>query len=292
MYVLKSMTGKTVVITGATSGIGLSSLIALAQEGAFVIGVGRNKQRCLEAENMLRSACPDARSLYLIADLSLQSQVRRLATEVDLELKKQGINALDVLVNNAGGYFGQYEQTEEGIERTLAVNHLAPFILTHELLPLLKNAPLARVIAVSSASHYNTWLDINRLNKPLIYVGICAYKVSKLANVLFTYELNRRLSQTSVRAFAVDPGLVNTEIGTKGTRGLSYLIWKTQQRKGVPPELPAKTVLFLSSEKSIQNVSDYYWCDCQPKIPSRLAQREDVAMRLWEKSERLCGIKS
>jgi NAD(P)-dependent dehydrogenase (short-subunit alcohol dehydrogenase family) len=133
-------------------------------------------------------------------------------------------------------------------------------------------------------------LNLRRLNKPLFYFGLQAYRVSKLANVLFTYELNRRLKDTSVRAFAVDPGLVNTEIGMKQTSGLTYFVWNDRRRKGTQPEVPAKTIAFLSREKSLQDEKHYYWRDCRPKQPSRQAQREDLAKDLWEVTAKMCGI--
>jgi NAD(P)-dependent dehydrogenase (short-subunit alcohol dehydrogenase family) len=138
------MGGKTVVITGATSGIGLASMVALAREGASIIGVGRNEERCLAAKKLVLKECPQAQVDYLLADLSLQSQVRMLAEDIRSTLNNMGRKWLDVLVNNAGLYSGKLVWTKDGIELTLAVNHIAPFLLTHELLPLLKNAPLGR----------------------------------------------------------------------------------------------------------------------------------------------------
>jgi retinol dehydrogenase 12 len=282
------LTGKTVVVTGATSGIGLQAAITLAGQGAFVIGVGRSPQRCLQAEASIRAACPTARVHYLLADLSRMDQVRALAASVYSELKARSIPALDVLVNNAGVYSARYVRTVDGFELTLAVNHFAPFLLTHELMPLLTAAASGRIITVSSDSHYLTFLDLPRLNHPLIYIGFWAYKVSKLANVLFSQELNHRLAGTSARAFALDPGLVNTEIGLKTNDRLAALVWKLRMRQGKSPEVPVRTLLYLVTQSTLPDA--IYWRDSRPKTPSRQARRADLARQLWDLSSRLCAL--
>jgi retinol dehydrogenase 12 len=282
------LTGKTVLITGATSGIGLQAALTLAGQGAFVVGAGRSLQRCLQAEASIRAACPSAQVHYLLADLSRMDQVHALAASVRDVLRSRSLPALDVLVNNAGVYSARYVRTVDGFELTLAVNHFAPFLLTHELLPFLTAATSGRIITVSSDSHYLTFLDLPRLNHPLIYIGFWAYKVSKLANVLFSQELNRRLAGTSARAFALDPGLVNTEIGLKSGDRLAALVWKLRMRQGKSPEVPVRTLLYLASQASLPDA--IYWRDCHPKTPSRQAQRADLARQLWDLSSRLCDL--
>ncbi len=281
---------KAVVVTGATSGIGYQAALEFAVHGAFVIGVGRNKERCAQAETNIRAAYPEAQVCFLLADLSLQSQVRRLAGEILQELQRAGFQSLDVLVNNAGLYSGKYVLTPDGVELTLAVNHIAPFLLTHELLPPLTAASAGRVLTVSSGSHYGAALDIQRLNHPPLYFGLWAYGTSKLANVLFTRELNRRAARTPLRAFAVDPGLVNTQIGSKGAGFLTGLVWKLRSSSGVSPEVPVRTILFLAGDPSVQDSREIYWYDCRSKLPSRQAQREDLARELWRASCQMCGI--
>jgi len=289
-----NLSGKTVVVTGATSGIGLQAAITLACQGAFVIGVGRDLQRCLQAEASIRATCSEAHAeaqvRYLLANLSQMSQVRALAASVRSELNSRHMAALDVLVNNAGTYSARYVLTADGFEQTMAVNHFAPFLLTHELLPLLNAAPSGRIITVSSGSHYGAFLDMARLNHPLIYNGLWAYKVSKLANVLFSLELNHRLrlADTHARAFALDPGLVNTDMGAKTGDWLSTLVWKYRRRGGASPEVPVRTVIFLASQASLPDA--IYWRDSHPKTPSRQAQRADLARGLWEISSRLCAV--
>jgi NAD(P)-dependent dehydrogenase (short-subunit alcohol dehydrogenase family) len=285
-----SLHNQTAVITGTTAGIGFASALALAKNGARVIGVGRHPQRCAEAERLLRSASPSGQVRCLTADLSLQRQVRDLAVAIRSQLAEWGAEGLEILVNNAGTYSQSYRKTTEGIELTLAVNHLAPFLLTHELQPQLMAARGARVITVSSDSHYRTWLDPRRLNRPLLYLGLWAYKESKLANVLFTVEFNRRYAQFGLRAFAVDPGLVRTDIGLKGQPAFSRFIWRLRQRAGVEPETPARTILYLSSQPGFATTSAVYWYNCQPKQPSPQAINANTARELWQVSCALCGI--
>jgi retinol dehydrogenase 12 len=282
------LSGKTALVTGATSGIGLQAAATLAKLGAFVIGVGRSPQRCLQAEASIRAASPQARVRYLLSDLSQMSQVRSLAASVRSELNSNSIPALDLLVNNAGVYSSIYVRTVDGFELTMAVNHFAPFLLTHEMLPLLAGAASGRIITVSSGAHYGATLDMKRLNHPLIYFGLWAYKASKLANVLFTVELSRRLAGTSARAFALDPGLVNTDMGEKAGDWLSALVWNRRKRGGAAPEVPVRTVVYLASQASLPEA--IYWRDCRPKTPSRQAQRADLARQMWELSNQLCGV--
>jgi len=281
---------KTALITGATSGIGLYTLIGLARQGVHVIGVGHNQEHCRSAEKIVNDEVPGARVKFLLAELSLQQQVRKLAVQVRTYLDEQAIPALDILVNNAGIYSQKLTRTAEGIEKTLAVNHLAPFLLTHELLSLLDAAPAARVITVSSASHYHANIHPHRLNHPFIYIGFLRYFTTKLANVLFTFEFNRRMQGSGVHALALDPGLVNTNIGLKEPGMLSHLVWKRRLRLGVSAQVPAQTAVYLCLEESLRHTGHLYWREMQPKTPSKKAQDENLARQLWEVSCQLCGI--
>jgi len=287
----QNLSGKTVVVTGATSGIGLALAEALARGGAHVIGVGRSEERSARTRAHLQELANGAGASSCTADLSSLVQVRSLAKEIRLQLAAQGKSSLDALVNNAGTFTYWLTITPEGFEKQWAVNHLAPFLLTHELLPLLQAAPAARVVTVSSGSHYNTrlrWEDIQLRRR---YSGLLAYKQTKLANVLFTAELNRRLAAGStVRAFAADPGLVKTEIGFKENPGLVRWVWDRRRASGVTPEFSAQGILYLVSEPSIQDSPECYWKDGRPKRPSRYALDAEVARRLWELSAQMCGI--
>lgn len=284
---------KIIVITGATSGIGLATAKEMAGKGAYVIAAGRSEERCLKAEDEIRQTFPHAKVHYLTADLSSLSEVKILASKIREKLSADGLNRIDVLINSAGTVSSWYVSTVDGFELQFAVNHLAPFRLTYELMPLLRQSQKGTVIAVSSGSHYRTkihWRDILLRKR---YNCLLAYKQSKLANVIFATELNRRLIQSGspIRAFAADPGLVNTDIGLKGTSSIVKRVWKMRSSRGTPAEQPAHAIAYLASEPSVHRTGEVYWKDCTPLKPSRYSQLEEVGSRLWELSERMCGIK-
>jgi NAD(P)-dependent dehydrogenase (short-subunit alcohol dehydrogenase family) len=283
--------GKTFVVTGATSGIGLAAARLLAGQAAFLIGVGRSAERCARIESELHSTFPQAQVVYCVADLSLQEQVRMLAADIKAKLAEHHCKSLDGLINNAGTFTYRRTLTSEGFEMQWAVNHLAPFLLTHELLPLLQAARVARVVTVSSGSHYHTRLNWKDIQLKHSYNCLLAYKQTKLANVLFTAELNRRLGrQSTLRAFAADPGLVFTDMGFKGNPRLVRWFWDRRRRGGVAPEQSARGVVYLATEPSIQDSTEIYWKDFHPKMPNPYALNEMVAQRLWNLSEQMCGI--
>jgi NAD(P)-dependent dehydrogenase (short-subunit alcohol dehydrogenase family) len=291
------LAGKTIVVTGATSGIGLAIAERLVSLGAAVIGVGRSQDRCQEVQDLLLRSNPGAEVIYCVADLALQSQVRSLGGEIREILAAGGKASLDGLINNAGTFTWWLTLTPEGFEMQWAVNHLAPFLITHELSPFLRNAPAARVITVSSASHYHGRLNWDDLQLRRRYNGLRAYENTKLANVLFTLEFNRRISPASpVRAFAADPGLVKTDIGLKGTPALVRTIWQWRRRGGASPQKSAAGIVLLLSdlsshgETSPQDWPAVYWKEGQPQPASRFALDKQAAARLWQQSEQMCGI--
>lgn len=281
---------KNILVTGATSGIGFHAALDLAGKGANVIGAGRDAARCEAARQRILSQYPQAKVTFLVADLSSQRQVKSLAEGVEKLVQENSTSHLDVLVNNAGLVSDKKRYTEDGIELTFAVNHLAPFMLTQRLLPVLSASSDSRVITVSSNSHYNTWFNPQRASNPIVYNLLWAYKVSKLSNVLFTAEFNRRNPDTNIHAYAVDPGLVNTDIGLKGNGSLVYWFWSLRQKNGTAAEVPVRTITHLVTE--IRGIVDphLYWKNSQPKLPSRAALNPDLAKRLWEESCRLCEI--
>jgi retinol dehydrogenase 12 len=281
---------KTVVVTGATSGIGYQTALDFARRGDFVIGVGRNTKRCSDAQMKILETVPGARIRFLTADLGSQQQIKSLAAQIEKLLDENHFTGLDVLVNNAGLYMGKKEITADGIETTFAVNHIAPFLLTNLLMTRLASSPDSRVITVSSDSHYHTRLNLEKAKNPGFFFGLWAYQESKLANILFSLELNRLNKRHSPHAFAVDPGLVNTEIGAKKTGWLANLVWRYKMKKGKSPEIPAKTILFLADDLAALNSTAVYWHDCKPKIPSQEALIPNSAHLLWIESCKLCGI--
>ena len=282
---------KTFVITGATAGIGLATAENLVRQGAAIIGVGRSAERCRAAEKALQQINPDAAVQFLCADLSLQREVHRLAEEIRGLLAAQGKTALDGLANNAGTFTYWLTLTAEGVEMQWAVNHLAAFLLTHELLPLLEAAPASRVVTVSSGSHYSGRLNWDDPQLRRRYNGLRAYENTKLANVLFTCELNRRIAgRSGLRAFAADPGLVKTDIGMKGTPALVNWIWKLRRSGGITAEETARGIAFLLTDPAIQNSTEPYWKHSLPKRPSRHALDEAAARHLWQLSEQMCGL--
>ncbi|KAF0109856.1 MAG: Short-chain dehydrogenase/reductase SDR [Chloroflexi bacterium] len=285
-----SLIGKTVVVTGATSGIGYQTAFDFAREGAFLIGVGRNPQRCAEARNNILEQLPKANVYFLTADLASQKQIHSLADQIEALLDEKHFKALDVLVNNAGLYMPKRVFTEDGVETTFAVNHIAPFLLTCLLLPRLVHSKTSRVITVSSHSHYQTRFNPEKAKRPAFYFGFWAYKVSKLSNILFSSELNRLQKNNPPHAFAVDPGLVNTDIGSKGTDGLVSAFWQSRAKLGVSPEVPAQTILYLASEPDLQESKEIYWYECKPKKPGNEAMNQKTARRLWVESCRICGL--
>ncbi len=283
-----NLIGKTVVITGATSGIGLRAVEMFVQQGAFVIGIGRSKKKNQQASDKIHKSNPKGAAVYLLADLAHQEQVRGLGDVIPAVLAERGFSWLDVLINNAGVYLEKKHLTADGVEMTFAINQLAPFLLTHELLPLLESSKNARVMTVSSYSHRNTPINLKRIANPHPYLGLLAYKRSKLCNILFTYELNRR--SKALLALAVDPGLVNTDIATKGGRGISAWVWRRRRLKGTSADVPGETLLYLAGNTQIDASHSYYFRDCKAITPSHHARSEVLARELWTLSCQLTGI--
>lgn len=282
---------KTILITGATSGLGLAAIKGLVQKGHLLIGVARSSEKIAATEKAIREQFPDAKVQFIKADLSSQSEIRTLEIQVSATLEAWGLDHLDVLVNNAGAVTSWYTPTEDGIELQFAVNHLAPFLLTHLLLPYLQRAPQGRVLTVSSRSHRHTRIHWDDVMFSHHYGTLKAYKQSKLANVLFTLEFNRRYAaSTAMRAYAVDPGLIKTQIGAKGTNGFVKWFWDNRSSHGNPPEVPAETIIYLACQPNLPDENQWYFKDCHPVEPSRYSQREEPARRLWALSAELCGM--
>jgi len=282
---------KTFVITGATSGIGLAILEGLLEKELNVIGIGRSPERCTQQLERLREIYSQGKVAYIVADLSLQADIRQAAGEIKNMLKEWEAVGLDGLVNNAGTFTFWQTLTPEGFETQWAVNHLAPFLLTNLLLPALNKSADARVITISSGSHYGAklnWSDIQQLGR---YNPLKAYKNTKLANVLFTAELNRRLGHDSpIRGAAADPGLVNTNIGGKTESRLAKRIWACRRKSGLPAAQAAVGIIKLLLASNWKTKNEIYWKHGKPKKPNPFALDQNHGWRLWEISARMTGI--
>ena len=278
---------KTIIVTGATSGIGYAVCRALLKSGERVLGVGRTKEHCEQAISRLREETPEADVAFFTADLMQQSQVLRVAEELAGYLDLHCGGALEVLVNNAGGVRSWYATTEEGIEQQFALNHLSSFLLTWRLLPYLQQGG-GRVLFTGSDSHRHMSIHWRDIMFQMRYSPLMAYKQSKLCNLLFAGELNRRYRDAGVRAFVVDPGLVNTEIGNKQTGGLVSRFWTLRARHGISPDEAAKTYLYLCREQNPPEA--LYFKACAARRTSRQAENEQEAQNLFLLSQRLCGI--
>jgi retinol dehydrogenase 12 len=276
---------KTIAITGGSSGIGYETARALARMGHRVVVLARNPDKGKQACDAIGTE--GRKPELVVAELSSQASIRRAAEQI-----LRDFDPVDVLIHNAGAWYSDFVLTEDGVERMLAVNHLAGFLLGHLLLPSLVRSGRGRIITVSSDSHFHGKMHWDDLQLSRNYHGLRAYAQSKLANVLFTYELDRRLKQRGlpVSTYAVQPGLVKTDIGVKHTISLHALAWKIRRLGGVSPEKGAETSVYLASSGDVALQSGLYWDKCKPKASSRDSHNEEYGRRLWEISEKLCGI--
>jgi len=278
------MAGKTVLITGATSGIGRATALGLARMGAHLAITGRDRGRTEDAAREIRAAGGGEVDV-LVADLSSQSEVRRLAEEV-----LHSLSRIDVLINNVGGYWDTRHVTVDGLERTFALNHLAPFLLTNLLLDKLKQSAPARVVTVSSNAHAAGRIDFGDLQGERSYSGARAYSQSKLANILFSYELARRLPATSVTANALHPGLVNTSFGAEDPAGVQKLLVPLLRPFMKSPARGAATSIHLASAADLERVTGRYFANSKPTRSSKPSYDEAAAARLWQVSGDLVDL--
>ena len=281
-----AMQGKVCLITGATSGIGLVTARELARQGARVLLVGRNPHKCADTVEQIRAGTGNRQVEALLADLSSQEQIRALARQLQERSPR-----LDVLINNAGGLWLKRELTVDGLEMTFAVNHLAYFLLTHLLLDTLQASVPARIVNVASYAHFKATLDFDNLQGERGYHGWQAYCRSKLANVLFTYELARRLAGTGVTANALHPGWVATSFGgNNGWRG--RLLQLAARVKGISPDAGARTILYLATAREVEGVTGQYFDQEQSVRSSPASYDEATAKRLWQVSLELTHLGS
>ncbi|MCF7804051.1 MAG: SDR family oxidoreductase [Candidatus Marinimicrobia bacterium] len=278
------MENKRILVTGATSGIGRETVRGLAKKGAQIIVMSRNEQKCRETVDELNDTTGRSDADYFVADLSIMDDIRSAA-----EKFQEKYDRLDVLLNNAGAIFTSRQETPDGYEKTLALNHLNYFLLTNLLLDTLRDSAPSRIVNVASGAHYGNDIDFDDLQREQSYSGYKVYGESKLMNILFTYELDRRLDTDDVTANALHPGFVASNFGHNNSLPVRILMSLTQlfarsEKKG------AETSIYLASSPDVEGVSGKYFSDKKPKESSPQSYDEKTARRLWEVSEELVGL--
>lgn len=280
------MNGKTVVITGGTSGIGEVAAERLAQMGARIVLIARSKSRAAVTLAKLNAQAPGLAHAVHYADLSRISEMKRVASEIANQESR-----IDVLINNAGAMFATRQVTEDGLERTFALNHMAYFVVTEELRKrLLASAP-ARIVNTASAVHQGHWLEFGDLQLAKGFEPLKAYGRSKLCNILFTRELARRLQGTGVTANCFHPGFVATRIADEAGGLYSRFAW-IAKLFAISPEKGAETMIYLASSPDVAETTGEYFYKCRPIKPSPAALDNRTAALLWERSAALAGFKA
>jgi NAD(P)-dependent dehydrogenase (short-subunit alcohol dehydrogenase family) len=279
------MQGKVVVMTGGTSGIGQVSAEKLAAMGARIVLVARSKSRGDATLGRLRELAPSQEHSVHYGDVSRLADLNRLAAEI-----KAAEPRIDVLINNAGAMFGQRQLTEDGLELTFATNHMSYFVLTHGLRASLLAAGAARVINTSSHAHYRARLDFDDLQSEHDYKGFPAYSRSKLCNILFTRALAGRLAGTGITTNSLHPGFVKTRFGDE-SGGWMARILGLMKLFAISQEKGAETITYLASSDDVAKTTGLYFYKCKPVEPSKFAQDDAAAERLWKETANLAGIK-
>jgi NAD(P)-dependent dehydrogenase (short-subunit alcohol dehydrogenase family) len=282
---LGHMSGRRCLVTGATSGIGAVTAQELARLGAEVILVGRDPKKCEEMRGRLRQQTGNAAVHAMVADLSSQAEVRRLAEAV-----REQFDRLDVLVNNAGALFLERRESVDGIEMTFALNHLAYFLLTHLLLDRLNAAAPSRIVVVASDAHRGASIDFDDLQARGRFKGLRTYSRSKLANVLFARELARRLEGSGVTVNALHPGVVNSSFFSSGEGPAWWVMRRVAGLFAIPSAQGAQTSIYLASSPEVEGVSGAYFVKQREVKPAAAAQDDEVARRLWRVSEEMTGL--
>lgn len=281
-----SMQGKICLVTGANSGIGKETALRLAEMGATVVMVCRDRARGEAAQNEIKTRSGNDAVDLLLADLSSQQSIHQLADDF-----KQRYSQLHILINNAGVVMLRRHETADGLEMIFAVNQLAPFLLTNLLLDTIKASAPARIVNVSSESHEAGFIKMDDLQSKKSYRFMRAYGQSKLALVLFTYELARRLAGTGVTANCLHPGFVATNIGQRGvgpvTRKIVNLIFS---RLGISPAEGAKTTIYLASSPDVEGITGKYFVKSKPRPSAAISYDETLQQLVWEESARLVKL--
>jgi retinol dehydrogenase 14 len=282
---MPSMSGKNILVTGGTGGIGKATAVGLAALGARVGIIGRDAIRTAAAAAGIRAASGNPAVDAFTADMSSHADVRRLAGELLGAYRR-----LDVLVNNVGGFWAHRHVTADGLERTFALNHLGPFLLTNLLLARLKASAPARVVTVSSGAQAQGRIDFDDLQGSAAYSGQRAYNASKLANVMFTYELARRLEGTGVTATVLHPGLVRTNFGAEDQAAFFKVMQPLVRPFMKTPAAGAATPIYLACSLEVEGVTGRYFANGKPKTSNKDSYDTAAAARLWKVSAQLVGL--
>ena len=273
-----SLENRSILITGATAGIGRVAALELARMGAQVTIVGRHPQKTLAVADEIRGQANNPNVDYLVGDLSVQAEVRRLAADY-----RARHNCLHVLINNAGALFMRRQISADRLEMSLALNHLAYFILTLELLDMLKASAPARIVNVTSSSHRIGRLSLDDLAREHVYIGLLAYARSKLMNVVFTYELARRLQGSGVTANCLHPGLVSSDLGSNN-KGLYRPAFGAYHRVAQRPERGAECIVYLAAAPELEGVSGRYYSHKTVVKSSHASYDPAAGQHLWQVS--------
>ena len=279
------MKGKTVVITGGTSGIGEVAAEALAQMGARIVLVARSKSRAEATLARLRRSGPGAAHSVYFADLKRLAEMKRVAAEI-----AEREPPIDILINNAGATIGTRRLTEDGLEYTFALNHMSYFVVTEGLRERLLVSGAARIINTASAAHQGTTLDFDDLQSSKSFRAMDAYSCSKLCNILFTRELARRLHGTGVTVNCLHPGFVATRFADESGGLVSRLAWLAKFF-AISPAEGAQTIIYLASSPEVANVTGKYFYKSRPTNPSAPALDDRAALALWQRSVALAGMR-
>ena len=282
-----AMQDKTVVITGGTSGIGEVAAIRLAEQGARIVLIARDKARTDATLAKLKTANASALHASHLADLSSISEMKRVAAEVAAAEPK-----IDVLINNAGAVFLSHQKSVDGLEMTFATNHMAYFVVTNILLPNLRATPGARIVSTASDAHKSAKLDLDDLQfEKRKYASFTAYGNSKLCNILFTRELAKRLGVGGPTANCLHPGFVGTRFGSNNaTNPFLKILQRTIMTFGISPEEGARTIIHLASAPDVATISGEYFYKCKIDEPTLAAQDDAAAAKLWDISKQLSGV--
>jgi len=282
------MEKKTCLITGATSGIGKAAALALGRKGYSLILTGRNSVRGSKISDTIKRRFQNPDVQFFPADISSIKDVLSLTEKL-----KSQYSCIDVLINNAGARFDDYKKSLDGIELTFATNYLGPFVLTNQLLSLLEKSSSGRIVNVASSAHGSQSNDFSQAAHPAHYNRKIAYGKSKLANILFTYELSEKLKDKRISVNAVDPGGVLTSLGRNNgiIPWIKHILYYVSRRSLISPGKGAETIIYLADSSEMEGISGKYFYKKQEIKSSKESYDKEAAVKLWDRSLSLCGIR-